>query len=192
MPAPLSDEPVGDVTQLLIDWNNGDTEALNRLFPLVYEQLRKIARGVAFQQGQVNRTLQSTALVHEAYLCLIDENRVKWENRRHFYAIASREMRRILIDDYRSRKAKKREGNRERIPLTDVNVAAKEPGVDLLVLNQALDELEALDERQAKIVDMHYFGGLTNDEIGEVVGVSIKTVERDLSHAKRWLHQKLK
>ena len=139
--------------------------------------------------------LAPTILVHEAYLRLIDQSQVDWKNRAHFFAIAAREMRRVIIDEYRKSQSEKRGGNLFRVSLTNIDaiVADRQAnrGLDLIALNRALDELGSLDERQAEIIDMHFFGGLSVEEIAELMAVSISTIERELRHGRRWLGKRL-
>lgn len=189
----MADETPGDVTQLLLDWSAGDREALNKLMPLVYSTLKRIAYGSLNQlsSNPSGQNLQPTALVHEAYMRLIDQNRVDWQNRNHFFAIAAREIRHLLIDEYRRTQSKKRGGDLTEVSLIDVIATTKEQSIDLLVLNTALEELEKLDPRQARIVELHFFGGHTNKEIAEIEGLGLSTIERELMHAKRWLKIRL-
>jgi RNA polymerase sigma-70 factor, ECF subfamily len=181
----------GDVTQLLLDWRKGDKEAINKLIPLIYDELRRIARH-KYQQYGLGGALQPTALVHEAYLKLIDESKVEWQNRAHFYAIAANTIRRILVEDYRKRVAKKRGGKDiTRISLAGVEAQLKTKEIDLLEINEALERLEKLDDRQAKIIELRFFSGLTEEEIAEVIGISVATIKRELRSAKAWLYAQL-
>jgi RNA polymerase sigma-70 factor, ECF subfamily len=180
----------GDVTRLLLAWRAGDREAFDQLVPLVYEELRRIARG-RLQRFATDGQLQPTALVHEAYIRLVDETQIQWQNRGHFFAIAANTIRRILVDDYRRRKADKRGGAAAFSSLDDEAAIANPPGDDWLALNEALDRLAALDERQAQIVEMKFFGGMTNQEIADALGVALITVERDWRAAKAWLRSQL-
>ena len=181
------------ITQLLQDWQAGDRGALDRLLPLVYDELHVIAsRHLAGERP--GGTLQTTALVNEAYLKLIDQRRVDWQNRAQFFAIAARLMRRILIDDVRQRRAAKRGHDPAMRDVTDIAVAAPAPAVDLvdlLELDRALQELEQLDPDQARIVELRFFGGMSVEEIGAVIGASPSTVKREWALAKGWLHQAL-
>jgi RNA polymerase sigma-70 factor, ECF subfamily len=180
----------GDVTRLLLDWRNGDKEALNELMPLVYEELLRIARQ-KFQQYGLGGALQPTALVHEAYLKLVDEKKVEWHNRAHFYAIAANTIRRILVEDYRKRMAKKR-GGKEMTPISLAGVEASTPqAIDFIDLNEVLERLEALNERQARIIELRFFGGLTDEEIAQVLDLSLSTVKREWRSAKAWLYSQL-
>jgi len=178
------------ITQLLVDWGKGDRTALDRLMPLVYAELRRVAQNqLRHEQGH---TLQATALVHEAYLKLIDQERVPWSSREQFFAISARLIRRILVDHARARKAQKRGGAAGAVEL-DTNVAAPElETVDLLSLDMALDELGALDEQQARIVELRFFAGLSIDETAAAMSISPATVNRDWSTARLWLCWRLR
>ncbi len=176
----------GNVTQLLLDWRNGDQEALNKLMPLVYDELRRIAERKLQRYGSDGQ-LQPTALVHEAYIRLVDQSRVEWRNRAHFYAIAANTIRRILVDDYRRRTADKRGGDARFIPLNESDAVTNAQSTDLLALNEALDRLATLNARQAQIIEMKFFGGLTNEEIAEAMDISIATLEREWRVAKSWM-----
>lgn len=186
----MTPPPQGDITQLLNAWSNGDRDALDKLTPLVYDELRRIARG-QFRLHGAGELLQPTALVHEAYLRLVDESRVHWQNRAHFYAIAANTIRRILVDDYRKRLAEKRGGGANLVSFDDGDGILPAPNVDLLALNEALERLSALEPRQAEIIEMRFFGGLANDEIAVALKISVATVEREVRTAKAWLHSQL-
>ncbi|MBI4851581.1 MAG: sigma-70 family RNA polymerase sigma factor [Acidobacteria bacterium] len=182
-----------DVTQLLLNWSSGDKEAFNQLIPLVYNTLKQIAYST-FQKSSVNaaaQQLQPTALVNEAYVRLIDQSRVNWQNRGHFFAIAAREIRNILVDEYRKITSQKR-GGLVVTSLSDLPIAVPMQNTNLIALNEALDQLALLDARQARIVELHFFVGYTNYEIAEIEGLGLSTVEREIMHAKRWLRNKLK
>jgi RNA polymerase sigma factor (TIGR02999 family) len=182
-----------DVTRLLQEWRDGSREALDRLIPLVYAELRaQAARQLSGERP--NRTLQTTALVHEAYLKLVDQHTVQWQNRAHFFAIAAQLMRRIVVDEARYRLREKRGGGAVAEGLDDVSVTAPPPavdGVDALALDRALQELEALDPDQARIVELRFFGGLTLEETATVLDVSPSTVKREWAIAKGWLYRAL-
>jgi RNA polymerase sigma-70 factor (ECF subfamily) len=180
------------VTALLVEWQNGNQSALDRLMPLVYAELRLIAGRYLSRESQ-SHTLQSTALVHEAYLRLIDQNRVQWQNRAHFYGIAAQMMRRILVDHARQQHRLKRGGAAAMLSL-DEAVAASEPAadVDLIALDEALTSLTTLDPRGARIVELRFFSGLTIEETAEVLGVSTGTVKREWSTARAWLYRELR
>jgi RNA polymerase sigma-70 factor, ECF subfamily len=175
------------VTQLLLDWRNGDKEALDRVLPLVYAELRRLAAGYLSREG-VGHTLQPTALVHEAYLRLVDQRQVDWRNRAQFLGIAASMMRRILVNHARDRRAAKRGGDAERVSLSLVDAPSGGPDVDLIALEDALGRLAALDPRKAQVVELKFFGGLTVEEIAEVLQVSGATVEREWSFARAWLY----
>jgi RNA polymerase sigma factor (TIGR02999 family) len=186
-------EPMPDsasVTSLLLAWNQGDDSALDRLVSLVYGDLRRIARN-RLRRDAPGHTLSATAVVHEAYLRLVDQRSVRWQNRAQFFAIASEMMRRILVDHARRRQAAKRGG--EQVHLT-LDAALGEGGgqeLDLLGLNGALDELAALDPRAARVVEMRFFGGLSIEEAAFALDVSHATVERDWATARAWLYRRL-
>jgi RNA polymerase sigma factor (TIGR02999 family) len=182
--------PPGDVTRLLIAWNGGDAGALERLIPLVYGELRRQARGY-LRKERSGHTLQPTALVHEVYLRLVDQSQVKWQNRAHFFGVAARAMREILVDHARKRRAAKRGGPDSLISIDDVNPASPPKNLDLLDLDRTLKRLAALDERQARLVELRVFGGLTIDEAAEVLEISPATVSREWRHAETWLHREM-
>jgi RNA polymerase sigma factor (TIGR02999 family) len=178
------------VTDLLIDWSNGDPKALDQLMPLVYEELRKIARRQLGFEDQ-GHTLQSTALVHEAYLRIVDQNRVQWRDRAHFFAVAARMVRRVLVDHARERHAVKRGGGALKLSLDPSMQLPASAAPDLLCLDEALDALAELDGQQAKVVELRFFAGLTNAETAETMGISTATVQRDWVTAKAWLFDRL-
>lgn len=177
------------VTQLLHRWKGGDAEALNALMPIVYDELRRLARRYMAGERE-DHTLQHTALVHEAYLQLV-QMEVGWNDRAHFFAIAARAMRRILVDHARTKKRGKRGGDHVRVTLDEAALKASARKVDIIDLDDALQRLAAIDGRKSEMVEMRYFGGLTQDELSEVLGVSLATVNRDLSWAKDWLSGEL-
>jgi RNA polymerase sigma factor (TIGR02999 family) len=180
-----SGQGTGTITALLQDWRRGDRAALDRLTPLVYEELRALAR--RHLRGERHRlTLQPTALVHEAYLRLVGSG-VPWEDRAHFFGVASRLMRQVLVDHARARQAKKRGGEATRVELTGVDPSSSLPAVDVLALHEALDRLAAIDATSERIVEMRYFGGLTVEETAEALSISPATVKRDWSAARAWL-----
>lgn len=176
------------VTQLLLDWREGRAEALDELIPLVYEELRILAHSYVRDEGP-GRALQTTDLVHEAYLRLVNLE-VDWRDRHHFFALAARQMRRILVDLARRRRSEKRGGDRVRIDLEGLQVAA-EPAADLLALDDALNRLAQLDPRKSQILELRFFGGLTIRETAEAMELSDATVERDYKMAKAWLSREL-
>jgi RNA polymerase sigma-70 factor, ECF subfamily len=183
-----------DVTQLLVAWSNGDREALDELLPLVYDQLRHLAGSFLSRERQ-NHTLQATALVHEAYIRMIDLKDVTWQNRAHFFGIAARVMRRILVDHARSHMASKRGGGDYRLTLTEDRTLSVSPSqqqdLDIAELDEALNKLEAIDERKGRIVELRYFGGLNVEETGEVLGISSRTVKREWKMARILLYREL-
>jgi len=178
------------ITQLLLAWGKGDQAALEELMPLVYDELRKVAARFLRRQ-RPGHTLQTTALVNEAYLRLIDSNRVQWQNRAHFFAVSATLMRRILVDFARERQNLKRGGAAELVPLDEALVVAPERGADLLALDEALNRLAALNPRQAQVVELRYFGGLSEEEAAEALKVSLRTVQRDWNLARLWLYREL-
>lgn len=179
-----------DVTQLLLAWNGGDRAALDRLIPLVYEELRRTAKRY-MRRERAGHTLQTTALVNEVYLRLIDADSVRWQDRAHFFAIAAQLMRRILVDFARRRQQLKRGGDMHQVSLDEALAVVQDRGVDLVALDDALNALASLDQRQCQVVEMRFFGGLTEDEIAEVLNVSPRTVRNDWSMAKAWLLREL-
>jgi len=179
------------ITELLIEWSDGRREALEHLVPLVYDDLRRMAARY-MQREPAGHALQPTALVHEAYVRLIDQRQVKWRNRAHFFGVAAGMMRRILVDQARLRRAEKRGGQLERITLVGDEAAVDGPDpVDVLTLHESLERLAAFDPQQERIVELRYFGGLTIEEAAEVVGISAATVVREWTIAKAWLQADL-
>jgi RNA polymerase sigma factor (TIGR02999 family) len=178
------------VTGLLRAWNQGDVGAFEALLPLVYDELRRIARRHLGRE-RAGRTLQPTALVHEAYLRLVDASQVEWRDRLHFFAIASRVMRRVLVDAARSRRAGKRGGGVPVVPLDAERLAAADRMVHLVALDEALEALSAVDERKGKVVELRIFGGLSVAETAQAIGVSADTVTRDWQFATSWLRREL-
>jgi RNA polymerase sigma factor (TIGR02999 family) len=182
--------PPEEITQLLIAWNQGDQSARDELMPLIYQELRRLARGY-LRRERPNHTLQPTALVHEAFLRLVDQDRVNWQNRAHFFGIAARLMRQILINHAEARMAAKRGGSAERVSLSQVDKVAEGQEVDLIALDEALRNLENIDPLQSRIVELRYFSGLTIEEIAEVMNISTATVKREWSTARAWLRREL-
>jgi len=182
--------PTHDVTQLLHAWGQGDLDARERVVALVYEELRRRAAAHLRRERQ-GHTLQPTALVHEAYLRLVDQRQAGWQNRAQFLAVASQMMRRILIDRARARKRAKRLGEREQVSLDHVDLAVHPRAIDILDLDRALTRLEALDPRKSRIAELRFFGGLSLEETGHVLDVSPATVERDWQGARAWLFREL-
>jgi len=180
----------GEITELLRNWRGGDKAAMDKLLPIVYDELRRLAAGF-FRRERLNHTLQATALVHEAYLRLVDQSRVGWENRAHFFGSAAQLMRQILVDHARSHNAAKRGGGEIKVSLAEDMALAGPRELDLIALDVALDELAALDGQQSRIVEMRFFGGLSIEETAEVLGVAPATVKRDWNTAKAWLYRRM-
>jgi RNA polymerase sigma factor (TIGR02999 family) len=179
------------VTELLLELRHGQAGAMDRLFPLVYEELRRIARR-ALRGERTGHTLGTTGLVHEAYIRLADQTRLEYRDRGHFYGIAARAMRHILVDYARRHRAAKRGGDRQVIPLDEALLSVEDRAEALLTLDEALTELESVDPRLGQVVQCRFFGGLTEEETGEVLGVTARTVRRDWLKAKGWLYHQLR
>ncbi len=179
-----------EVTQLLVAWGDGDEEARAQLYSLVYEELHRLAHG-RMRRERAAHTLQTTALIHEAFLRLIDQKQGGWESRGHFYAIAAQMMRRVLVDYARRRQGKKRGGDAVRLSLAEVPEVAAQPAHDVLVVNDALEALATVDPRKAKMVELRFFGGLSIEETATCLGVSPGTVMRDWTLAKAWLKRQI-
>jgi RNA polymerase sigma-70 factor, ECF subfamily len=179
-----------EVTQLLMDWSNGDQAALAKLLPLVNAELRRLAARYMRRENP-GHTLQTSALVNEAYLRLIDQQHVRWQNRAHFFGIAAQLMRRILIDHARSHQYAKRGGGALKVSLDEAAAATEERAAELLAVDEALEKLTALDVRKGRIVELRFFGGLSLEETAEVMGISSPTVQREWRAAKAWLHRML-
>jgi RNA polymerase sigma factor (TIGR02999 family) len=178
------------VTQLLADWSHGDEAALQKLTPLVYEELRRLAH--RYMEGQPSdHTLQTTVLVHEAYLRLVDQDAPTFTNRSHFFAVAAKAMRQILVDHARSQQRQKRGAGASKVELDETAMISPEQSGEILDLNDALERLASLDSRAAQGVELRYFGGLNQDEIAEVLKVSTVTVRRDWVFARAWLYKEL-
>ena len=175
-----------NLTKLLIEANKGDKQALDNLLPLVYDELRRVASRQLASERQ-NHTLQATALVHEAYLRLIDQHSVDWQNRLHFFSIAAEMMRRILVTHAIAKKTEKRGSGATMLALDEVSSFPNQPEIDLVALDEVLTNLAEFDEQQAKIVELKFFGGLTTEEIAEVMGISVRTIGREWRAAKAWL-----
>jgi RNA polymerase sigma factor (TIGR02999 family) len=179
-----------EITQMLRAWGDGDREALDKLLPLVYNELhRQAARFLRHERP--NHTLQTTALIHEAYLKLVDQKQARWQNRAHFFAICAQLMRRILVDHARTRQRAKRGGGDLRVTLTEVVASAHERDINLIALDEALARLAALDARQSRVVELRFFGGLDVAETAAVLGLSPATIKSDWSLAKAWLRREL-
>jgi RNA polymerase sigma factor (TIGR02999 family) len=179
-----------EITRLLVAWSNGDEAALDELTPLVYDELHRLAHHYMGHE-RAGHTLQTTALVNEAYLRLIDWKQVRWQNRAHFFAVSAQLMRRILVDFARMRANQKRGGGAIAVTLDDAVIGSDERCTDLVALDEALLALAELNARQAQVVELRFFGGLSNDETAEVLKVSKGTVRRDWSLASAWLHREL-
>lgn len=179
-----------EVTKLLADWSHGDREALDKLMPLVYDELRRVASHY-LRRERPGHTLQTTALVHDAYLRLVNQKDVRWENRAHFFSIAAEAMRRILVEHARSHRAAKRGGGECKLSLDEAVDWPQEQAIDLVALDDALTSLTAIDSQKSRIVELRFFGGLTMEEIAQVLGVSLATVERGWHIAKLWLRREI-
>jgi RNA polymerase sigma factor (TIGR02999 family) len=179
------DDPAHDITRILDDWGHGDPGAIDRLFPLVYQELRALARRRAGRAR--GETLSTTAVVHEAYLKLVDQTHASYENRLHFFAVAAKVMRRLVVDHARDRAAQKRGGEARLVTLDDEAIAAQERPIDLLALDRALERLEGYDPRLGKLVELRYFGGLTLAETASALQISATTVKRDWFKARAFL-----
>jgi RNA polymerase sigma factor (TIGR02999 family) len=179
------------ITELLINWRNGDTAALDQLMPIVYEELRRLARGFMGRERN-NHTLQTSALINEAYLKLVDQDETNWQNRAHFFAVAAQIMRHILVDHARSYGYEKRGAGAQRVSLDDAKVFSEERARELVALDEALTDLAAVDPRKSRLVELRFFGGLNIDETAEVMDLSPTTVQREWRAAKAWLQRFIK
>jgi RNA polymerase sigma factor (TIGR02999 family) len=179
-----------EVTALLLAWNEGDGRALERLTPLVYGELRRLAHQY-MRRERIGHSLQTTGLIHEAYLRLIDVSQVQWQNRAHFFAISARLMRRILVDAARERGYLKRGGGACKVELDEAMAIGNQPEEELLALDEALTALAEIDLRKARVVELRYFGGLSLEETAEALHVSPETIKRDLRLAKSWLRRRM-
>jgi len=179
-----------EVSQLLRAWNDGDQTALDKLMPLVYQELRQMAKRYMSRQNP-GHTLQTSALINEAYMRLVDQKEVQWQNRAHFFGVAAKAMRHILVDYARSRHAAKRGGEARVVSLDEATVVSAEPTAELLALDDALQSLAAFDQRKSRVVELRYFGGLTVEETAEVLKVSPETVALDWRLARTWLLREL-
>ncbi len=186
----MAEEPSHDVTRLLDDLSAGKEHALNALLPLVYRELRRCAASYLRRERQ-NHTLQPTALVNEAFLKLVEQRNVRWQNRAHFFGVAAQAMRRILVDHARTHGRVKRGGAAPQVTLDEAMISAESRSIDLLALDEALERLSALDERQARVVELKFFGGLSVEESAEVLNISPATIKREWSMARAWLHTQL-
>lgn len=179
-----------NVTQMLHDWSKGDQKVLDRLIPIVYEELRRQATRY-LRRERPGHTLQTTALIHEAYIRLIDQKSVRWQNRAHFFAISAQLMRRILVDHARSRQAAKRGGSDIKLPLEEAMIVSQGREVNLVALDEALERLAVIDPQQSRVVELRFFSGLSVEETAEVLGVSPRTITRDWNVAKAWLRREI-
>lgn len=185
------DAKTHEITEMLREWSAGKREALDELMPLVYKELHRQAAQYLRRESK-SHTLQTTALIHEAYLKLIDQREVKWQNRAHFFAIAAQAMRRILVDYARTKQREKRGGSDEKLPLeAAMSVAVDEKPVDLIALDEALTRLGEIDERQARVVELRYFSDLSLEETAEVLNISRATAAREWTMARAWLHREM-
>jgi RNA polymerase sigma-70 factor, ECF subfamily len=182
--------PTSDVTKLLQDWRQGDAAALEKLIPLVFDDLRQIARRL-FQREADSHTLQPTALVNEVYLRLMDQRKVHWQNRDQFFGVAALLMRRILVDYAKGRQAAKRGSGVPNVPLDETIAVPELRDVDVVALDEALSRLAEFDARQGRIVELRFFMGLSNEEIAEILGISVTTVKREWRMARLWLYREL-
>jgi RNA polymerase sigma factor (TIGR02999 family) len=183
-------DPSNEITELLVAWSGGDKKALDELMQIVYEELRRLAHRQLAKERR-GHTLQTTALVNEAYLKLVDQKRVKWQGRSHFFALSSQLMRRILVDYARSRQYAKRGGGKSALPLDEALIVAPERASEMIALDEALTELAKHDERKARIVELRFFSGMSIDETSELLGVSPGTVMKDWTLAKAWLQREM-
>ncbi len=179
-----------EVTELLLQWRSGDKTALDKLTPLVYEELRRLAHGY-IKRERPGHTLQTTALVHEAYLRLVDQEDIRWQNRAHFFAVSAQVMRHILVDYARKSRSRKRGGNAQRVSLDEVAIVSRERASELVELDDALQRLAESYPRCSKLVELRFFGGLNGQDVAEVLAISEATVERDWRFAKAWLFREL-
>lgn len=179
------------ITQLLVQWSDGDRTALDRLMPMVYTELRRLAQSY-LRRHHNNLSLQPTLLVNEAYLKLVNQNQVSWQSRAQFFGLAAKIMRDLLVDHARHKQAAKRRGENFSLSLSEADRLGQSPDLDLLALNEAMDELAKFKPRHCQIIEMRFFGGLTIEETAEVLAISHATVERDWNFARTWLYRKLK
>jgi RNA polymerase sigma factor (TIGR02999 family) len=179
-----------EITRLLVAWRNGETNALDDLMPLVHRELKRIARNFMRRQ-RVGHTLQTTALVNEAFVRLVDSDKVNWQDRSHFFAMSAQLMRRVLVDAARRKNSEKRGGERVQVTLADDMKATERDQVDVVAIDEALRKLAELNPRHGQIVELRYFGGLTEEEIAETLNISARTVRRDWNVARAWLYREL-
>ena len=186
----MENTQTSEITQILHDWNSGNEDAKELLLPFVYDELKRQTR-ILMARERSDHTLQSTALVHEAFLRLSQQSGIDWQNRRHFYGIASRMMRQILVDYVRQHSAEKRGSDKIHFSIDDVQIPVEERISSVLILHEVLERLEKLDEQQSKIIEMRFFGGLNNLEIAESLEISESTVGREWNSARLWLYREL-
>lgn len=186
----MSEKTSSEITQILQDWNDGDEDAKERLLPFVYDELKRQAR-FFMSRERANHTLQPTALVHEAFLRISEQSGIDWQNRKHFYGIASRLMRQILVDHARSHGAAKRGASPIHFSIEDVQIPVEDRAGSILALDEVLEKLAEFDERQAKIIEMRFFGGMSNKEISAALDISERTVGREWQSARLWLYREL-
>lgn len=179
-----------EITGMLMAWSNGDREALDKLTPLIYDELRRLAHRFMRRERR-DHTLQSTALTHEAYMRLIDQRDVSWQNRAHFLAVAAKMMRRIMVDYARSRRYCKRQGETRKVTLGEAALVSKDRAGELIAVDDALESLAAIDSRKSRVVELRFFGGLTIEETAEVLQITHATVEREWSTARAWLYREI-
>lgn len=186
----MTDAQTHELTQLLIDWSNGDRAALDKLMPLIDQELRRLAHRYMTRE-RAGHTLQTTALVNEAFLRLVNRKNLQWQNRAHFFAIAAQLMRTILVDHARSHASAKRGGGARKLELDEAMVVSQQKASEVIALDDALNQLALLDPQQSRVVELRFFGGLTVEEAAEVLQVSPATIKREWSTAKAWLYHKL-
>jgi len=187
---PIPSPPLQEITQLLVDWSNGNQAALDQLMPLVYTELRQLAHRY-MRRERLGHTMQTTALIHEAYLRLVDQTKVRWENQAHFFGIAARLMRQVLIEHARSHARAKRGGGAVTLSLDEAALVSQARAAELLALNDALERLAAVDPRKSRVVELRFFGGLSVEEAARVLNIAPNTVLRDWRLAKAWLHREI-
>lgn len=183
-------DDVHKITKLLRNWSDGDGQALEELFPLVYDELHRLAY-IYLRRERPGHTLQTTALIHEAYMRLVNRHEGSWDSRAQFFAFAAKIMRNILVDHARAKQREKRGGDALKVSFTDLKAKTPEIDLDVIALNEALDRLNGIDDRQVRIVELRYFGGLSLDETADIMKVSRATVARDWNVARAWLHREL-
>lgn len=186
----MATPPSKDVTRLLVDWQNGNKEAMAALMPLIYDELHRLA-GRYLRRERSDHTLQATALVHEVYMRMVDQTRMRWQSRSQFIGLAAQMMRRLLVDHARSHLYAKRGGGKPKVSLDEALHVSSEPHMDYVALDDALNRLAQIDPQQSRIVELRFFGGLTVEETADVVGISPATVKREWSTAKAWLLREL-